>query len=55
MLNKIQDLAIKFISWNLKRNKVLNLEIVVRHNGNTVRRRDRKRETNVEKTLREIR
>lgn len=54
MLNKIQDLAIKFISWNLKRNKVLNIEIVVRHNGNSVRRRDRKREASVEKTLKQI-
>lgn len=55
MLDRLEKLAIGFISWNLKRNKVINIEVVVRHNGNTVRRRDRKREFNLEKNLGEIR
>lgn len=50
----IDKLAIKFISWNLRRKGINNLEVVIRSDGNTLYKRDKARENNVRKTLSKI-
>lgn len=50
----LEELAIKFISWNLKRKGINNLEIVIRSDGNTVYKRNKEKEEYVKKILSKI-
>lgn len=50
----LEELAIKFISWNLKRKGINNLEIVIRSDGNTVYKRNKEKEECVKKILSKI-
>lgn len=50
----LEKLAIKFISWNLKRKEINNLEIVIRSDGNTMYKRDKEREERIKETLSKI-
>ena len=40
----LEKIAIKFISWNLKRKGINNLEVVIRSDGNTLYKRNKERE-----------
>ena len=51
MLGKI---AIKFISWNLKRKGINNLEVVIRSEGNTLYKRNKEREKSIQETISKI-
>ena len=50
----LEELAIKFISWNLKRKGINTLEIVIRSDGNTVYKRNKEKEEYVKKILSKI-
>ena len=50
----LEKLVIKFISWNLRRKGIDNIEIVIRSDGDTMYKRNRKREESVKKTLSKI-
>lgn len=50
----LEELAIKFICWNLKRKGINNLEIVIRSDGNTVYKRNKEKEEYVKKILSKI-
>ena len=50
----LEELAIKFISWNLKRKGINNLEIVIRSDGHTVYKRNKEKEEYVKKILSKI-
>lgn len=50
----LEKLAIKFISWNLRRKGMNNLEIVIRSDGNTVYKRNKEREESIKETLSKI-
>lgn len=55
MLNKISiKLIIKFIQWELRRNKLNNIELVIRDDGYTYYKRNKKREESVKETLKLI-
>lgn len=54
MITILQKLAIKFISWNLRRKDIDNLEIVIRSDGNTTYKRNKKREESVKETISKI-
>lgn len=49
-----EKLAIKFISWNLKRKGINNIEVVIRSDGNTLYKRNKERENSVKDTLSKI-
>lgn len=50
----LEKLAIKFISWNLRRKGMDNIEIVIRSDGDTIYKRNKEREESVRKTLSKI-
>lgn len=50
----LEKLAIKFISWNLRRKGINNIEIVIRSDGDTVYKRNKEREESIKKTLSKI-
>ncbi|MCE9656475.1 hypothetical protein LPC13_14465 [Clostridium celatum] len=50
----LEELAIKFISWNLKRKGINNLEIVIRSDGHTVYKRNKEKEEYVKNILSKI-
>ncbi|MGU8836070.1 hypothetical protein ACV3UL_17495 [Clostridium perfringens] len=50
----LQKLAIKFISWNLRRQKIDNLEIVIRCDGHTTYKRNKEREKSIRETISKI-
>lgn len=50
----LEKLAIKFISWNLRRKGIDNLEVVIRSDGDTLYKRNKTREESVKETLRRI-
>lgn len=50
----LENIAIKFISWNLKRKGINNLEVVIRSDGNTLYKRNKKREKRVQETISKI-
>lgn len=50
----LEKLAIKFISWNLRRKGMDNIEIVIRSDGDTMYKRNKEREESVRKTLSKI-
>lgn len=50
----LEKLAIKFISWNLRRKGISNLEVVIRSNGNTIYKRNKEREESVKRILAKI-
>ena len=49
-----EKLAIKFISWNLRRKKIHNIEVVIRSDGDTIYKRNKEREESVKRTLSKI-
>lgn len=49
-----ENLAIKFISWNLRRKKLNNIEIVIRSDGNTLYKRNRNKESLVKEIVSKI-
>ena len=49
-----EKLAIKFLSWNLRRQKLHNIEIVVRSDGNTIYKRNKKKEEDIKKIISKI-
>ena len=51
MLDVIYKLSIKFLIWDLKRLHIDNTELVIRNDGSTTYRRDKKREKSVQETL----
>lgn len=51
MFNKI---LIKFLQWNLKRNKLSNIELVIRDNGYTYYKRNKNKEESIKETLKLI-
>ena len=50
----LEKIAIKFISWNLKRKGINNLEVVIRSDGNTFYKRNKEREESVQETISKI-
>lgn len=50
----LEKLAIRFISWDLKRKGINNLEIVIRSDGNTMYKRNKEREESIKETLSKI-
>lgn len=50
----LEKLAIKFISWNLRRKKTDNLEVVIRSDGDTLYKRNKEREESIKETLSKI-
>ena len=50
----LEKIAIKFISWNLKRKGINNLEVVIRSDGNTLYKRNKEREKNIQETISKI-
>lgn len=50
----IERLAIKFISWNLRRKGINNLEIVIRSDGDSLYKRNKEREKSIKDTLSKI-
>lgn len=50
----LEKLAIKFISWNLRRKKIHNIEVVIRSDGNTLYKRNKEREASIKETLSKI-
>lgn len=50
----LEKLAIKFISWNLKRKGINNLEVVIRNDGNTLYKRNKEKEKSVQETISKI-
>lgn len=50
----LEKLAIKFISWNLKRKGINNLEVVIRNYGNTLYKRNKEKEKSVQETISKI-
>lgn len=50
----LEKIAINFISWNLKRKGINNLEVVIRSDGNTLYKRDKKREGKIKETISKI-
>lgn len=50
----LEKIAIKFISWNLKRKGINNLELVIRSDGNTLRKRNKEREKSMQETISKI-
>lgn len=50
----LEKIAIKFISWNLKRKGINNLEVVIRSDGNTLYKRNKEREKSVKETISKI-
>lgn len=50
----LEKIAIKFISWNLKRKGIDNLEVVIRSDGNTLYKRNKVRESEIKETLSKI-
>lgn len=51
----LEKLAIKFISWNLRRKGINNIEIVIRSDGDTMYKRNKEREESTRRTLSKIR
>lgn len=50
----LDKLAIKFISWNLRRKKIHNIEVVIRSDGDTMYKRNKEREESIKETLSQI-
>ena len=50
----LEKLAIKFISWNLRRKGINNLEVVIRSDGDTLYKRDKEKEKSIEETISKI-
>lgn len=50
----LEKIAIKFISWNLKRKGIHNLEVVIRSDGNTLYKRNKEKEKIIQETLSKI-
>ena len=50
----LEKIAIKFISWNLKRKGINNLEVVIRSDGSTLYKRNKEREKSVKETISKI-
>ena len=48
------NLAIKFISWKLKLKGIDNIEIVIRDDGHTVYKRNKKKEESIKNILAKI-
>lgn len=49
-----EKIAIKFLSWNLRRKNINNIEIVIRSDGYTVYKRNKAKEGVVKKVLSKI-
>ena len=47
-------LSIHYLMWNLRRQGIENIEYVIRSDGNTCHRRDKKKEKEVTETLEKI-
>lgn len=50
----LERLAIKFISWNLRRKRIYNLEVVIRSDGDTLYKRNKEKESSVKETIAKI-
>lgn len=50
----LEKLAIKFISWNLRKKGINNLEVVIRNDGDTLYKRNKEREKNIKETISKI-
>lgn len=50
----LEKLAIKFISWNLRRKKIHNIEVVIRSDGDTIYKRNKEREASVKEIISKI-
>lgn len=51
MFALLYKLSIKFLIWDLKRMNITDFEIVIRNDGKTVYRRNKKRENSIAETL----
>lgn len=47
-------IAIKYLSWNLRRQGVDNIEYVIRSDGHTMHKRNKERENSMKETLSKI-
>ncbi|WP_175582776.1 hypothetical protein [Clostridium perfringens] len=50
----LQKLAIRFISWNLRRQKIDNLGVLVHSDGHTFYKRNKRREQSIKETISKI-
>lgn len=50
----LEKLAIKFISWNLKRKGINDLEVVIRSDGDTLYKRNKAKEQSIKETISKI-
>lgn len=50
----LEKIAIKFISWNLRRRGIHNLEVVIRSDGDTVYKRNKEKEKIIKETISKI-
>lgn len=50
----LEKLAIKFISWNLRRKGINNLEVVIRSDGDALYKRNKEREENIKEVISKI-
>lgn len=50
----LERLAIKFISWNLRRKGINNLEVVIRSDGDTIYKRNIEKEISIKETISKI-
>jgi len=55
MFHLLHKLAIKFLVYDLKRQKIDNLEIVIRSDGKTTYKRNKEKEDSIKKILNKIR
>lgn len=53
-VNMLEKLAIKFISWNLRRKGINNLEVVIRSDGDALYKRNKEREENIKEVISKI-
>lgn len=51
----LEKLAIKYISYYLRKNEYNNIEVVIRSNGSTCYKRNKARENSINETLKLIR
>ena len=50
----LEKLAIKFISWNLRREGIHNLEVVIRSDGDVLYKRNKEREESIKEVISKI-
>lgn len=54
MIELLERLAINYIKWKLKIQKIKSIEVVINKDFDTIRTRDFKREESIKKTLSKI-